>query len=280
MSINRACKLVNYHRSNYYYRSKKDDVEIIDVLSSLAEKHSGYGFWKLYKRMRKMDYKWNHKRVYRIYKLLNLSMRRKSKKRLPTRVKQPLVQPIGTNISWSMDFMSDSLASGRRFRTLNILDDFNREILHIEIATGLPSQRVVRVLEELEEWRGLPRSIRVDNGPEFISHTLSEWCREKDIELQFIQPGRPMQNGYVERFNKTYRNEVLDRFLFSGLDEVREITLGWMEDYNNHRPHDSLDDQTPMEYANNVKALIMDNSSELPTINTYNNSSNQSKVYF
>ncbi|GAA5022067.1 transposase [Marivirga lumbricoides] len=249
MSISRACLLVNFSRSNYYYKNKKDDIELIDTLSALAEKHAGYGFWKLYKRLRKTGYPWNHKRIYRIYRLLNLSMRSKSKKRLPARVKQPLVVPEGINKGWSMDFMSDSLGSGRRFRTLNIVDDFNREILHIEIATGLPSQRVIRVLEELQDWRGLPEGIRVDNGPEFIAQRLADWCESKGITLQFIQPGRPMQNGYVERFNKTYRDEILDRYLFLDLNEVRQFTTEWMEDYNNFRPHDSLKDCTPTEYA-------------------------------
>jgi putative transposase len=273
VSISRACLLLGFSRSNYYYKSKKDDNELIDTLSALAEKHSGYGFWKLFKRLRKSGHYWNHKRVYRIYKLLNLSMRRKSKKRLPARVKQPLFQPMEINKGWSMDFMSDSLISGRRFRTLNIIDDFNREVLHIEIATGLPSARVIRVLEELEDWRGLPEIIRVDNGPEFIAKKIAKWCKSKEINLQFIQPGRPMQNGYVERFNKTYRNEILDRYLFLDLKEVRQITQEWIEDYNNFRPHDSLQNFTPTEYAQLARALTVDNSKELPTINTLNSNS-------
>ena len=260
-------------RSAYYYKPVKDDTEVIDTLRHWAEKHSRYGFWLLYKRMRRNGIPWNHKRLYRVYKLLNLSMRRKGKKRIPARVKEPLEQPEQINRNWSMDFMSDSLASGQRFRTLNIMDDFNREVLHIEVSTSLPSQRVVRVLNQIKDWRGLPEQIRVDNGPEFIGSALMHWAEENQVRMLFIQPGKPMQNGYVERFNKTYRNEVLDQYLFFSLDEVKEITREWIEDYNYHRPHNSLEDCTPAEYAG-VGALTVDNSAELPTINTLSNNRN------
>jgi putative transposase len=260
-------------RSAYYYKPVKDDTVVIDTLREWAEKHSRYGFWLLYKRMRRSGIAWNHKRLYRIYKLLNLSMRRKSKKRIPARVKEPLDQPEYINKSWSMDFMSDCLASGQRFRTLNIMDDFNREVLHIEVSISLPSQRVVRILEQIKDWRGLPEQIRVDNGPEFIGSPLMQWAENNNVRMLFIQPGKPMQNGFVERFNKTYRNEVLDQYLFFSLHEVREITSHWIEDYNCHRPHDSLNDCTPVEYAGRG-ALTVDNSTELPTINTPFSSSN------
>lgn len=267
-------------RSAYYYQSVKDDTEVIDTLREWAEKHNRYGFWLLYKRMRRNGIPWNHKRLYRVYKLLNLSMRRKGKKRIPARVKEPLDHPSDINKNWSMDFMSDSLASGQRFRTLNIMDDFNREILHIEVSTSLPSKRVVRILDQLKDWRGLPEQIRVDNGPEFIGAPLTEWAVSNDVRILFIQPGKPMQNGFIERFNKTYRTEILDQYLFFSLQEAREITGQWMEDYNCHRPHDSLDDFTPVEYAGR-RALTVDNSIELPTINTLSSSSNlESKSIF
>jgi putative transposase len=207
-------------------------------------------------------------------------MRRKGKKRIPARVKEPLDQPEHINKNWSMDFMSDSLASGQRFRTLNIMDDFNREVLHIEVSTSLPSQRVVRILEQIKDWRGLPQQIRVDNGPEFIGSPLTQWAEHNQVRILFIQPGKPMQNGYVERFNKTYRNEVLDQYLFFSLHDVREITREWIEDYNCHRPHESLKDCTPAEFAG-MEALTVDNSTELPTINTPINSRNfKSKSIF
>jgi len=262
VSISRACELVGYSRSVFYYKAVKDDKDVIDTVREYADRFGRYGFWQLYKRMRKEGIKWNHKRVYRVYKLLKLSMRKRGKHRVPTRVKEPLLQPEYINSSWSMDFMSDCLQSGQRFRTLNILDDFNRELLHIEIDTSMPSQRVVRVLEEIKEWRGLPNQIRVDNGPEFIADNLRSWAEDNNVKILFIQPGKPMQNAYVERFNKTYRTEVLDYYSFLSLKEVREITKDWMEDYNHNRPHGSLNDCSPIEFAK-LWALTVDNFSEV-----------------
>lgn len=255
--------MVGTCRSGHYYKSRKDDSTFLDVLREKAEEHSSYGFWKLYKRMRKDGLAYNHKKVYHGYKLLNLGMRRKGKKRVPERVKEPLLQPLYANKSWSMDFMSDTLVSGRRFRTLNIIHDYNRESLQIEIATGFPAKRVIRVLEEVVSWRGRPERIRVDNGPEFISLALKEWCRSTGIELQYIQPGKPMQNAYIERFNKTYRNEILDRYLFFDLEEVRALTTNWINDYNENRPHDSLGDMSPREFARRSGALTVDNFHEV-----------------
>jgi putative transposase len=254
---------MGHARSNYYYVSKRDDSQVIDTVRSWADRFSHYGFWLLFKRMRKKGIIWNHKRVYRIYKLLNLNMKRRGKRRIPVREKEPLDQPLFPNSTWSMDFMSDSLVSGQRFRTLNILDDYNREVLNIEIATSLPSERVIRVLEELKETRGLPEKIRVDNGPEFISNKLRSWLEKNCVTFQFIQPGKPTQNAYVERFNRTYRKEVLDKYLFFSLKEVREITLDWIDDYNNHRPHESLNDCSPIEFAKRRRALTVDNFTEV-----------------
>ena len=164
-------------------------------------------------------------------------------------MQQPLVQPEKANQSWSLDFMSDSLASGRAFRTLNILDDFNREALWIEVDTSLPSERVIRVLEMLIDWRGRPKQIRMDNGPELISQRLKNWAEERQIILAHIQPGKPAQNAYVERFNRTFREDVLDAYLFDSLSEVREITELWLEEYNTIRPHEALQGLPPYQYA-------------------------------
>ena len=147
-----------------------------------------------------------------------------------------------------MDFMSDSLFCGRRFRTFNVVDDFSREALAIEIDVGLPSDRVIRVLERIVAWRGYPSKLRSDNGPEFVSAALAEWAEAHGIELEFIQPGKPTQNSYVERFNRTFRDEVLNMYVFRSLSEVREITQNWISEYNEERPHDSLGDLTPYEF--------------------------------
>jgi len=177
-----------------------------------------------------------------------LHLKRKPKKRLPARIAQALAVPGRANQTWSLDFMSDALANGRAFRTLNVIDDYNREALWIEVDTSLPAERVVRVLEQLLEWRGKPASIRMDNGPELISQRLESWAKEKNLTLLHIQPGKPAQNAYIERFNRTYREEVLDAYLFDDLEEVRHITDHWLEDYNTIRPHEALQGLPPRQF--------------------------------
>lgn len=178
-----------------------------------------------------------------------LHLKRKPKKRLPARTVQPLVVPVQANQTWSLDFMSDALSNGRAFRTLNVIDDYNREALWIEVDTSLPAERVVRVLEQLLFWRGKPTSIRMDNGPELISQRLESWAQAKDIKLLHIQPGKPAQNAYIERFNRTFREDVLDAYLFDDLEEVRTITERWLEDYNTIRPHEALQGLPPRLFA-------------------------------
>lgn len=177
-----------------------------------------------------------------------MSRRRIGKKRLPTRDPQPLVVPGEINKSWSMDFMSDALWCGRGFRPFNVVDDFNREVLAIEVDLNLPASRVVRVLEPIVAWRGFPAQIRMDNGPEFISATLADWAQKHDVHLEFIEPGRPIQNGFIERFNRSYRQGVLDMYVFKNLQEVKERTKLWMNDDNEQCLYDSLNGMTPVEY--------------------------------
>lgn len=221
---------------------------MITALQELATAHPAYGFRKLLSCLRRKGKAWNHKRVYRVYKLLKLNKKRRGKRRLPARVKQPLLQQQELNSSWSMDFMSDSLASGNKFRTLNVIDDCNREALAIEVATSIAAKSVIRTLEQLIDWRGKPKAIRVDNGPEFTSADFSLWCEKEQINIQFTQPGKPMQNGFIERFNGSYRREILDSYLFFDLDEVRQLTNEWMEHYNTQRPHEALANHTPKEW--------------------------------
>jgi len=156
-----------------------------------------------------------------------------------------------------MDFMADGLSSGRAFRTLNVIDDFNREVLAIEADHSLPSARVIRVLDRIGEERGYPRKIRVDNGPEFISNGLASWATKNNIQLQHIQPGKPAQNGYIERFNRTYREDVLDMYIFNSLDDVRDITTFWMRDYNENRPHKALGGIPPRALCSSLNSLVL-----------------------
>lgn len=233
----------------FYYKSKrKDDSEVIDQLSALADLHQQWGFWMMYHRLRKLQYKWNHKRVYRVYTAMRLNMRNKRKKRLPARVKEPLLCPIYPNVTWSLDFMHDTLQNGKTIRTLNVIDDFNREVLSITIDTSLPSRRVIMELNKLVEWRGKPEKIRSDNGPEFIAEAVKKWCVDQQIEWQYIQPGKPTQNSLIERFNRTFRQDVLDSFMFENLSQAREYANAWAWMYNNERPHSSLGYNTPVEF--------------------------------
>lgn len=241
--------LFNISTSVYYYQAKRsDDSEVIEQLSILADLHRTWGFWMMYHRLRKLQFMWNHKRVYRIYTSMRLNLRNKRKKRLPARVKAPLLCPIGPNITWSLDFMHDTLSTGKSIRTLNIIDDFNREALSITVDTSLPAARVVKELEKLVEWRGKPECIRSDNGPEFLAEVLQQWCSQSGIEWCYIQPGKPTQNSLIERFNRTFRQDVLDSYVFENLTAIRKYANAWAWMYNNVRPHSSLGQLTPVEF--------------------------------
>ena len=180
---------------------------------------------------------------------MRLNIRRRAKRRLPARIREALFIPEGPNEVWSIDFMSDALVDGRKFRVLNVIDDFNRESLAIEIDTSLPARRVIRVLERIIARRGKPTCIRTDNGPEFISHLLQEWCETGGIRLVYIQPGKPTQNAYIERKNGTMRRGLLNAYLFYSLGEVRLMAEEWQLDYNTERPHKSLGYLSPVKYA-------------------------------
>ena len=248
VSQRQACIALDMPRSTVQYKPKpKDDEPLISQLEELVSKHPAIGFWKCFYRIRKKGFTWNHKRVYRVYTALKLNIRRRHKKRLPARIKQALFQPEGINQVWSIDYMSDSLWDGRKFRLLNVIDDYNREILAMEADLSLPTLRIIRVLEYLKEFRGLPQMIRTDNGPEFISDALDQWCRENKITLAYIQPGRPTQNAYVERCNGNIRREFLNASVFQTLSQVQQKMEEWMHDYNYHRPHQALNFRTPME---------------------------------
>ena len=249
MSLRACCRVFNLSRTVYYYKPDlRRDEPVIKALQELADRFPRYGFGKMFPILRRQGHKWNHKRVYRIYCELKLNMRRKGKKRLPHRTPEPLQVPESINQCWSVDFMSDALWCGRRFRSFNIVDDYNREALGIEIDLNLPRQRIIRILERIAAWRGYPAKLKMDNGPELTSVKLADWAETNSVHLEFIQPGKPTQNSYIERFNRTYREEVLDMCAFSNLSEVREITGNWLKEYNEERPHESLGNMTPIEY--------------------------------
>lgn len=257
MSERAACRLFQISRSVYRYEGKpKQDEELKQVLQDLAEKKPRWGLGKMVAWLKNQGHGWNHKRVRRVYRELGLNLRIKPKKRFPKREPQPLVVPEQANHTWSVDFMSDALTSGRSFRTFNVLDDFNREALWIEIDTSLPAARVVRVFDMLASWHSYPQMIRSDNGPEFVSNMLEQWAERHQVKLAWIEPGKPTQNAFIERFNRTYREEILDMYLFRSLDEVRQITEQWLEEYNGIRPHDSLGGLTPYQYAAQEKTAV------------------------
>lgn len=248
-SQRRACALVGLARGSYHpVAHGRNDEPVQQALRALSGRHPGWGFWKLHHRLRKNGLVINHKRTLRIYRALALNLPRRLKKRVPARVKQPLAVPEAANVCWSLDFTSDVLTDGRRFRTLNVLDDYNRELLGVEIDFSLPASRVVQVLTRLVECYGRPAQLRTDNGPEFISAKLSEWCEQQGITLHWIQPGKPTQNAYIERFNGSFRRELLDAHLFRSLAHVRQLVDEWRHDYNTQRPHQALNFMTPIEF--------------------------------
>lgn len=219
---------------------------IADLLLGLTKAHKTWGFGLCFLYLRNVQgHPWNHKRVRRIYCELELNLRIKPRRRMKREKPEALAVPVGPNIAWSMDFMADTLADGRQFRLLNVLDDFNREGLAIEIDFSLPAARVVRALNQIIEWRGKPLAIRVDNGPEYISSTLVRWAEKQGIALNYIQPGKPQQNAYVERYNRTVRHEWLGMYIFETIEEVQHIATEWLWTYNNERPNMGIGGITP-----------------------------------
>ncbi|KGK79786.1 integrase [Thalassobacter stenotrophicus] len=250
VSIALACRAFEVSETCYRYSPKLDDEneQIADLLLGLttAKKTWGFGLCFLYLR-NVQGHGWNHKRVYRIYRELELNLRIKLRKRLKREKPDELAVPETPNEVWSMDFMADRLGDGRQFRLLNILDDFNREGLGIEIDFSLPAERVVRALNRIIEWPGKPLGIRVDNGPEYVSSTLTIWAEKQGIALTYIQPGKPQQNAYIERYNRTIRHEWLDLYIFESIQEVQQIATDWLWSYNHERPNMGNGGMTPAQ---------------------------------
>lgn len=225
---------------------------IEDLLKMYSAQHPTYGFQKLFNLIRLKNYCFNHKRVYRIYCDLRLNLKIKPKKRLAPRTKMTLTQPKNINQCWSLDFMSDALTNGRRIRTANVIDDCNREALGILVSFSLTSKRITRWLDQIALSRGYPNRIRVDNGPENISHHFQKWATSHGIFIQYIQPGKPAQNAYIERFNRSYREAVLDMYLFQNIQEAQTTTNDWIKHYNEERPHEALNNQSPRSFINQL----------------------------
>jgi len=248
--VRQACGAVRLARSSLTYRPvARDDGAVIEAVLAYINRNPRHGFGLLYASFRAQQQPWGKTVLWRVYCELKLNLPRRGKKRLPERIKAPPEVPASPNETWSADFMADALWSGRRFRTFNIIEEFNREALRIEIDRGLPAARVVRALDELIEVRGKPKRLRLDNGPELVSQALADWAKEHRVTLQFIQPGKPTQNAYIERFNRTYRTEVLDCYVFETLAEVRSMTADWMHRYNHERPHEALGLVPPAHYT-------------------------------
>lgn len=248
--VTRSCGLIGISRSVYRYESKRpDDTPLKERLAELAGQKRRYGYRRLHVLLRREGWLLNWKRTYRVYREAGLMVRRRKRKRIVGIDRLQKVIATAPNQSWSMDFVSDGFVDGRRLRCLNIVDDFTRECLAIEVDTSLPGRRVVSVLERLAEFRGLPQSVTVDNGPEFISKALDEWAYRQQLQLRFIAPGKPTQNAYVESFNGKFRDECLNEHWFLSMRHAREVIARWRQEYNEERPHSSLDDQTPNEFA-------------------------------
>jgi putative transposase len=248
--IGLACVAFAISQTCYRYtaRLSSENAEITDWLMRLTDNHRNWGFGLCFLYLRNVKgFAWNHKRVYRIYRELELNLRIKPRKRLVREKPQPLAVPEAINQMWSMDFMHDQLSDGRSFRLFNVIDDFNREGLGIEVDFSLPSVRVTRALDQIIEWRGKPQMIRCDNGPEYISNVTLEWAKERSIRIENIQPGQPQQNAYVERYNRTVRYEWLSQYLFDELHEVQDFATRWLWEYNHERPNMALGGITPKQ---------------------------------
>jgi len=257
ISERRACGLLLVVRGTVRYEVAQGsaDDRLRDRLRELAMERRRFGYRRLHVLLRREGWIVNHKRVYRLYVEQCLSVRKRCRRRRTSPVRAPLRAATAANQAWSMDFVSDALASGRRFRTLNIVDDYTREALTIEVDTSLSGVRVTRVLDRLMIERGeLPVQIRSDNGPEFISKAVEQWACEHGVSWDFIEPGKPTQNAYVESFNGKFRDECLNENWFTTLADARQKIEHWRQDYNHQRPHSALGYRTPSEFHAEARA--------------------------
>lgn len=255
-SQRRACRLIQCNRSTARHNStRRDDSELRQRLKSLAQEQQRWGYRLLGAALRQEGFLVNYKRLYRLYKEEKLELRPKHRKRLKSEKRGRPALATKLHEVWTMDFMSDTLCDGRRFRTLNVLDVWSRQCLAIEVDTSLSSQRVVRVLDELVQQHGAPQRLQIDNGPEFRSQALDVWAKRHGVALHFIDPGKPTQNGHIESFNGHFRAECLSQEWFLHLREVRQTVGTWRMEYNTVRPHSSLGYLPPAVWAQQQQSL-------------------------
>ena len=249
-SQRRACGLVSLHPKTYRYASKRpDDSALRAKLRELASQRRRFGYRRLGLMLERQGIKLNHKKLYRLYREERLTVRKRGGRKRALGTRAPMVIPQGRNLRWSLDFVADALASGRRFRILTLVDDFTRECLGLVVDTSLTGLRVARELDRIAELRGYPCMLVSDNGTELTSNAILAWQQEHAVEWHYIAPGKPMQNGFVESFNGRLRDECLNEHLFTNIKEAREIIEEWRIDYNTNRPHSSLNGLTPIEFA-------------------------------
>lgn len=250
ISERRASRVVCMHRSTARYVGRPDNsAELRKRLRQMAVDYPRYGYRMMTDKIRFQGWTVNHKRVYRIYREEELQLPKRRKKRLRSVQRQPMVEATSINQRWSMDFMTDTLASSRRFRTFNVLDDHTRECLAIDVAISITGDRVTRVLDHIAANRGLPDAILMDNGPEFTGRALDRWASINSVHLQFIQPGKPNQNAFVESFNDKFRTECLNASWFGDLWDAKAAIEAWRHEYNHDRPHSSIGRVPPAAYA-------------------------------
>ena len=250
LSERRACRLAELNLSTWQYAPRRQEPSgLRERLRELAGERRRFGYRRLHVLLRREGWQVNHKAVHRIYVEEGLQVRKRKRKRIARAERQPMPVPEVANERWSMDFQHDLLATGQRFRTLNVVDDFSRECPAIEVDTSLPGTRVVRVLDRLAETRGLPGAIVLDNGPEMTGKALDEWAWRNGVRLHFIEPGKPVQNAFVESFNGKFRDECLNENWFLDLADARRIIEAWRIDYNTNRPHSALGYASPEEFA-------------------------------
>ena len=248
--VTRACGLIGISRSLFRYQSRRPSAEgLLERLKALAAEKRRYGYRRLHVLLRREGHEINRKRTYRLYRDAGLAVQRRKRKRYALGERRPLPKPITANISWSMDFVADGLADGRKLRCLTIVDDCTRESLAIEVDTSLTGRRVVGVLERIADMRGLPESITVDHGPEFEGQVLDAWAYTERVRLAFIRPGKPVENAYIESFNGRFRDECLNEHWFVTMAQARRVIETWRQEYNEERPHSALGYLTPARFA-------------------------------